>query len=271
MEQTFPISSDIILTATEIDNIVGQLNTDVIISTTHSFLMAVSPDQKNDVVLGISFQSNFGGQLIRNSNQHHIIDSKLSVAAIISPDSLIGVTHLNMLVIDKPAYYHRFTNSINQRIVSSVIVAKIQRNTSFSDRMNISLYFTKQSEYVFNDTFAGYFICSYYETSTLDWNESGCTLPIYNAVFDRYECNCNHLTTFALLYRIDPSPSTSYSTLESVTSSSDIESTNMISTLQSSISSSTTETTTCKYFPFIFIYMLASASSFYSRKEFKYF
>jgi hypothetical protein len=253
---------DLILTPTEIDNIVGQFSTDVIISTANSFLMTVAPNQKNDIVMGVSFQSNFDGQLIRNSNQHHIINSKLSAAAIISPDSLIGVTHLNMLVIDKPVYYHRFTNSINQKIVSSVIVAKIQRNTSTSDRMNISLYFTKQSEYVFNNTVAGYFICSYYDTNTLNWNESGCTLPIYNAAFDRYECNCNHLTTFALLYRIDPSPSTSYSTLESVTSPSNIESTHMISTLQSSTSSSTTETTTCKYFPFIFIYMLASVSFF---------
>jgi hypothetical protein len=213
--------------------------------------MAASPNQNNDIVIGVSFQSNFGGQLIRNSNQHHIINSKISAAAIISPDSLIGVTHLSILVVDKPTYYHRFTGPMSKKLVSPIIVAKVQRNKSFPNRMNISLYFTKQSEYISNNTFAGNFTCSYYNTSTLSWDESGCTLPVYNVVFDRYECNCNHLTTFALLYKIDPSSSTSYSTQESTTSTLNtisITTSSLHTTSSTSSSSTEIRMTTRKYF-----------------------
>ncbi len=245
-DQNVSLLLNLILTPTEIDHLVGQLNTNVIINTTNSFIMATSPNQNNDIVLGVSFQSSSGSQLIRNSNQRHIINSKMSAAAIISPDSLIGVTHLSMLVIDKPVYYNHFTSSMNKKLVSSIIVAKVQRNkSSSSDRMNISLYFTKQSEYISNDTLTGNFICSFYNTSTLSWETLGCTLPIYNVVFNRYECSCNHLTTFALLYQIDPSASTSHSTQELTTSTL-----NRISTDTAGASSSSTEIsmTTCKYF-----------------------
>ena len=258
MDQTLPIPSDLLLTPVEIDNIVGRLNRNMIVSTANLFLMVTSPSHEDDFVIGTSIQSNIGGRLIRNSAQHQIINSKISAAAIISPDSLSGVTRLSMLVIDKSTYYHRFTNSTNKKLVSAVIVAKVQRNQSFSDRMNISLYFTKQSEPVFDDTHAGHLACSYYDPNTLSWDESGCTLPIYDTLFSRYACSCNHLTTFALLYIIEPLPFTSTSAQQAVTSSLFRESTNMVSSHPSSTSSSTTTTneiTTCKYSAFIPIHI----------------
>jgi len=260
MDQNFPSSLNSPLTPTEIDDIVGQLNTNVIISTTDLFIMVVSPNENKDIVIGVSFQSNLGGQLIQNSNQHQIINSKISAAAIISPDSLVGITHLNMLVIDKPTYYNRFNTSINKKIISSIIVTKVKRNKSSSDRMNISLYFTKQTEYIINNTSSGNFVCSYYNTSNLSWDESGCTLPLYNVVFNRYECSCNHLTTFALLFTNDDTLSTSHSTLESTISTLNTISTDTPS-LETSTSSTDTEIpmTTGKYFQIIFIDMLASS------------
>ncbi len=215
MNQNFLLSLNLVLTPSEIDDIIGQLNANVVLNAENSFIMASSPNQDNDTVIGVSFQTDFGGQLIRSSNQRNIINSKISAAAIINPDSLIGATYLSMLVVDKPTYYHRLTSTMNKRIVSSIIVAKVQRNKSPSNRMNISLYFTQQSEYILNDTSTGYFTCSYYDTKTLNWDESGCTSPIYNFMYNRYECSCNHLTTFALLFTIDPSLSTSHSTHQS--------------------------------------------------------
>jgi hypothetical protein len=250
MNQNFPLSLNLALTPSEIDDIVGQLNANIIINTTKSFIMATSPNQNNDIVIGVSFQSNFGGQIIRNSNQQNIINSTFSSAAIISPDSLIGVTHLSMLMIDKSTYYHRLTSSTNRILVSSIIVAKVQRNKSSSNRMNISLYFTKQCEYLLNDTFAGYFTCSYYNTSTSSWDESGCTSPKYNFVHSRYECSCNHLTTFTLLYTIDTSLSTSDPTHESTTLTSSAISTTITSSFP--IDTSSTDTTdskpTCNFY-----------------------
>ncbi|CAF3479737.1 unnamed protein product [Rotaria sp. Silwood1] len=259
MDQNFPLSLNLTLTFTEIDDIVGQLNANIIINTTHSFIMATSSNQNKNIIVGVLFQSGFGGQLIQNSNQNNIINSKLSAAAVISPDSLIDVTQLSMLVIDKPTYYHHLTSFTNKKLVSSVIVAKIQRNSSsFSNRMNISLYFTKQFEYnTTSDTVSiGNLTCSYYNTSTANWDESGCTLPIYNSLFNRYECSCNHLTTFALLFTIDPSLSTKHSTYESTTLISSAMSTNTISSLQnhSSSISSDVQTTTRKY-TYIYLYL----------------
>ncbi|CAF2995727.1 unnamed protein product, partial [Rotaria sp. Silwood2] len=230
INQNVSLSLNLILTITEIDDIVGQINVKVIINTTNSFLMATSPYQNNDIILGVSFQSNLGGQIIRNSNQHNIINSKFTAAAVISPDSLIDVTHITMLIIDKPVYYHHVTSFMNKKLISSIIVAKVQRNRTNSNRMNISLYFAIQSEYTFNDLLFGNLTCSYYNTSTFNWDESGCTLPVYNSVFNNYVCNCNHLTTFALLFTADPSLSTSHSSnkpttfIPSATSTSTISS-----------------------------------------------
>lgn len=240
MNQSLSIPFDFSLTPFEIDNIVGRLNSTAIINTTNAFLMVVSPDEENDTIIGLSFQSNAGGQLIRNSNQYEFINSNLSVLAMISPDSLRDVTHLNMLLIDKPDYYHRFTNSTNEILLSAIIVAKIQRNQSSFERMNISLYFTKQWNDDLIETATGYFVCSYYDTNYSRWNESGCTLPVYNAMFSRYECHCNHLTTFALLYRINSSSSTTISTQESTISSS----VTTLSQTSTSLETTTVEQTT---------------------------
>ena len=64
--------------------------------------------------------------------------------------------------------------------------------------MNISLYFRVLDEY--KPSVSATYLCSFYDTNTLKWNESGCTIPKYNQPFDRYECSCNHLSTFALVW-----------------------------------------------------------------------
>ena len=240
MNQTLARSFEFFLTPMEIDSIVGQLNSNIIMNRTDLFLMATSTDQEKDMIIGVSFQSESGGELIRNANRYQMIETNVSTLAFISPDSLRGVTHLSMLVIDKPDYYDSFTNSMNEILVSSIIVAKVQRNQSLSERMNISLYFTKRWNNVVTEKFAGHFVCSYYDTDASSWKEFGCTLPIYNAQFNRYECSCNHLTTFALLYRIDRSSLTTTVTLESITYSSEKALINTTSTSQSSPSSNTT-------------------------------
>ena len=220
--QNFSLSVNLALTIAEVDDIVGQLETNVFINTKNALVMTASPNQDSDIVVGVLFQSNIGGQLIRNSNQSDILKLAFSAAAVIRSDSLIDVTRLSMLVIDKPVYHHRFTDSMRKKVVSSIIVAKVHQNNSSPNQMNISLYFTKQFEYTANDEFADSLTCSYYNTSASSWDESGCTSPTYNHIFNRYECSCNHLTTFALLYTIEPSLSTSYSTYKLTHSTSSV-------------------------------------------------
>ena len=104
-----------------------------------------------------------------------------------------------MLIIDKPTMYENIDNSSsNKSLASSVIVGAVQKAGSTSTLMNISLYFTVLSEYKPNVT--AKYLCSFYDTNSLRWNESGCTEPTYDSIRDRYGCSCNHLTSFALIW-----------------------------------------------------------------------
>jgi hypothetical protein len=154
----------------------------------------------NDIiVLGASFTHGIGGELVKNTNEDNVISSPLSAAAIISNESLSGVTSLNMLIIDQPSIYRNIDNSTNKTLASSIIVASLKRNNSLSTSMNISLYFQVLNEFNPNRSDVDYY-CSFYDTNRSQWNESGCTPPVYNTQYDRYECSCNHLTSFALVW-----------------------------------------------------------------------
>ena len=100
--------------------------------------------------------------------------------------------------MDKPSAYTNIDNSSNKTLASSIIMATVQRNNVVSSSMNISLYLQVLDEYKPN--VSATYLCSFYDPNTLKWNESGCTAPTYNDTYDRYECSCNHLTSFALIW-----------------------------------------------------------------------
>ncbi|CAF4835498.1 unnamed protein product, partial [Rotaria sp. Silwood2] len=89
---------------------------------------------------------------------------------------------------------------------------------------------------------ANYF-CSFYDATKLTWNEFGCTKPRYNLEFDRYECSCNHTTTFALIWSTTI-PGTLDTTSASVPGSSDSTSTTVPGTSDTSTITSDATTTT---------------------------
>ncbi|CAF4840725.1 unnamed protein product [Rotaria sp. Silwood1] len=188
------------LTVNEIDTLISRINdTNITINTADSILVAQQPNQgDNIIVLGASFTRGVGGKVVNTANKENVTNSHLSTAAIISNQSLTGVISLNMLIIDKPTTYENIDNSTNKTLASSVIVMSIRRDSSASVPMNISLYFQVLNEYKPNLS-ADYF-CSFYDTTNFTWNEFGCTKPQYSPTFDRYECNCNHTTSFALIW-----------------------------------------------------------------------
>jgi hypothetical protein len=150
-------------------------------------------------VLGASFTRGIGGEVIDDRNSENIKNSrKLSAAAIISTESLVDVESLNMLIIDNHSAYINLDNSTNKTLVSSIIVASVQRNNQSSGRMNISLFFQNllKPELDVNENY----VCSFYNINTSTWNDSSCTKPQYNRQSNRYECSCNHLTSFALIW-----------------------------------------------------------------------
>ena len=164
------------------------------------FLMAEQFNQNSAMItLGVDFVRGVGGALLTRDNKDSLAYLNVSAASIIATESLNSVTSLRMLVIGKPSAYRHIDNITNKTLVSSIIVGSVKRRFSSSSSVNISLYFQVIDEWKPNITNVRYF-CSFYDTNSSQWNESGCTTPIFNVPLNRYECTCNHLTSFALLW-----------------------------------------------------------------------
>jgi hypothetical protein len=152
----------------------------------------------NVTTLGAFYTHNVGGQVIDTSNENSISNLNVTAGAIIHNESLVNATFVSMLIIDKPTTYENIDNSSNEILASSVIVVSVQRNSSSSSSMNISLYFQVLPDY--RPSVNAIYSCSFYDLNRSRWNQSGCTTPLFNAPLNRYECSCNHLSTFALVW-----------------------------------------------------------------------
>jgi hypothetical protein len=189
------------ISASTIDSVVTSLfsNVSLLRNTTSSFLIVQPVNQSATInVLGALFERGIGGEFVSSGNIDNFFASNASAGAIIT-DHSPGAISLNMLIIDKPSFYTNIDNSTdNKSLASSVIVAAVKRNHSASMASNISLYFEVLPEY--QPTVSATYLCSFYDTTTFIWNETGCTAPEYNGTYNRYKCSCNHLTTFALTW-----------------------------------------------------------------------
>ncbi|CAF5168322.1 unnamed protein product, partial [Rotaria magnacalcarata] len=83
-----------LLTVTEIDNYVNNMtNVNESINNTDSILFAKQPDQGNNVViLGASFTTDVGGEIIDSSNIDSVNRPNITAAAVVDNQSLVGVT-----------------------------------------------------------------------------------------------------------------------------------------------------------------------------------
>ncbi|CAF1189881.1 unnamed protein product [Adineta ricciae] len=178
------------------DNLVGIFNASLTYNASTSFL-ACRPTDEEDMPIGILFHSGFGGEMVFNSTENDAIQSNLTAAAILSRDSILSneVSFISILVIDQPPIEYYRSKHVNEKLLSSsIIVAKTQQ--TYFNEMNISIYF----RVLFEQESIGEYYCAFYDMITSSWNESGCTSPTYNFDFQRYECSCNHLTSFALIW-----------------------------------------------------------------------
>jgi len=189
------------LTIDEIDSIIDNLNGTSFVGNSSSSYIIIQPvRQENKLVLGASTSGSGNGTIVDTSNRESITNSIISTAAIISNESLTGVTYISMLIIDNPIQYRRIDNTSNKTLASSIIVAAVQRDPNITQQsINISLFFQVLNDSKPNTTNVDYY-CSFYDTHSSQWNESGCTKPNYNQQWNRYECSCNHLTSFALIW-----------------------------------------------------------------------
>ena len=192
------------------------------------------------IVSGAAFDRNNGGKIINNTNQNSIFSSNISAAATISNQSLSNLSSLNMLIIDNPIIYETIDNSTHEKSYASsviVVTARRQDGSVASDGINVSLYFKVLSEHQPNVNATYY--CSFYDTINSRWNESGCTQPQYDNITNRYQCSCNHLTSFALLWSPSATSYSNVTTFESPTTEL-----TTITTAASTITNVATATTT---------------------------
>ena len=161
-------------------------------------------------ILGAFRNSTVFGDFVNTINRDDVIRSDILAAGIIDKKSLTDVARINMFIIEKPYDYVKADNRTNKTLASSVVVVGIQENSAQRD---ITLYFKILPEYKPN--VIPTYKCSFFNTTSSEWDESGCDEPVYNEVHDRYECSCHHLTSFALIW-LPKSPD--YLTSQDITS-----------------------------------------------------
>ena len=184
-----------------IDDIVSGLgNTSIVVASNSSFLISQPVNASaSTFMVGAMFTYGRGGGSVSNMNRTTgVIDSSVTAAATVNNQTLSGVTSISMYVIGEPVLYENIDTSTNKTLASSVIVASVQRTTSVPIIME--LFFKVLPEYAPPSGVDGSFQCSFYDSNTSSWKESGCSLPTFSATFQRYECNCNHTTSFALIW-----------------------------------------------------------------------
>lgn len=188
------------LTASEIDQFLTSIrNLTFTLNSNASFIMTQQLNQTSNTsaLLGAYFTHGVGGDIVNISNEYNIINTSITAAAIFPNQSLVNVTYVRMFIIDVPTTYQIMNISNRMTVASSVIVVSVERNSSQFTPINISLYFQPLDRY--ESATGSAYSCVFYDRESTQWNESGCTKPLYNVLFNRYECSCNHLSTFALV------------------------------------------------------------------------
>jgi hypothetical protein len=218
------LNSTYTLSIQQIDSYLTNIsNVNVTVNTANSILVAQQPNQGNGlIVLGASFTRGVGGQIVNNNNEDQTLSTNLSTAAVISNTSLVGIKSLNMLIINKPTAFEKVDNVSNKTLASSIVVASLVATDSTPRSLNISLFFRVLAEYQPN--VSAQYLCSFYDNQALQWNQSGCSAPPYNPALVRYECSCNHLTSFALIWLPQSAATNSTSNSTSTLDAQDIAS-----------------------------------------------
>lgn len=179
----------------KVDEIVGKLNGTFYTNTTQSFIMAEQVDRtQNLTALGVSFTQGVGGSILRPTAT--LNTSSIILGAVVTDRSLADITSLNMLVIADPLEYEKIGDSNTRTLASSVIVVTAERSSPSSPPINVSLYFQPLNKY--KPTYVVNASCSYYNQATHKWDNTRCSVPYNNS--NRYECICNHLSTYALIW-----------------------------------------------------------------------
>ena len=194
----------------EIDEFLSSINNVTLaLPSTVSFITVQRLDQtlSSTYILGAYHIYNGIGGIVNVANENKTISSNITAAVIFSRQCLVNVALLRIFIIGIPNTYENIDISNDKMVASSVIVVSVARNSLQSTPINISLYFRILDKY--RPSISAVYSCAFYDRDNVRWDGSGCTPPLYNVLFNRYECSCNRLSTFALVW--SPNKTSCYS------------------------------------------------------------
>ncbi len=188
------------MTIGQIDRILGSFNSsNYTVSTNNSIIVITQPNcNAETTIIGASFELINGPTVINTQNMGSVTNSMISSAGVVNFAGQCLVSQFNVLIISNPTTYRTADNSTNSTVVSSIVMATIGTANSTAVNVNVQLYFQDLTGSKSSDT--GVYSCAFYDTRILGWNQSGCSVPLFNAPLNRYQCSCNHLTSFALIW-----------------------------------------------------------------------
>ena len=171
---------------------IGSLGDNVTLKESLIFITAQLTTSGN---IGVRSVFNSTKELVQTSA--NLDDSTVTSAIVFNDKTIEQIRSMRVLILDDPIGYRNLNISVDQYLVSSVIVANVTKIDPQSP-INVSLYFKILNHTNLNKS--GDYVCSFLNTTTYTWDQSGCTPTVYNKTYGRYECTCNHLTTFALIW-----------------------------------------------------------------------
>lgn len=194
------------MSISELNNIMSNITSPNLTMITSTSILVITEPQCNSTttVIGASAGGINNSTVIDTVNYNRTINSQLLAAGVVNFTGNCNVSRFNILIINNPTLY-RTSNSTNTTVVSSIIIATIGTSAATNVDVTINLYFENSTRIESNDT--GEYVCAFYDTKSSQWNQSGCFLDGYNVALRRYECRCNHLTSFALIWLPRPFPS----------------------------------------------------------------
>lgn len=190
-------NSNATLTPGEIDSIIDRLNSSITRNSSRSsFLMVRQIDPNAASNIAGAWSGTDSSDTINNTNIANGLNRNIAAAAVFSNESLSGTDYIKVFIINNPVIYRNISSTDGTSLVSPMIVASRQGNSNSS--MSISLYFTR----IYSISYEGDvdYGCAFYDNDTKKWSQSGCTDALYNDSWNRYECNCNHTTSFGLIW-----------------------------------------------------------------------
>ena len=192
------INANKTLDISKIDEIMASLNgsSDIKKSSTSSFVMVLQINPSaSEIVLGAAVGDD-GDQIVDNSTVGSILNPGVSAAAVIDPLSASGLTSLSILIMKSPTAFETIDTVTNAKLASPLIV--VARNPSNSPNFKIDLHFTPLSS-MSSGNYDEY-NCAFYNVNAFKWDRTGCSNTVYNSTENRYSCNCNHTTSFGLIW-----------------------------------------------------------------------